>query len=290
MPLYLISSTQPLWDATELQWNTLIHQHPLPTTPGWVINHGLETSHVAASTYFDRCLFLLTQCIQLLPRASATRVNLVPSFSDIDIDRIQIPALFTNTATAHAYMALHYTPLHVVLSVSGDSWVFNKKVLRPSSFSQHQKQLAIWRDSANAVVAVAFAARALRIFLDLDQQPSYQRAAVATGVNNRPHKNISDFWGIYVCALICWAFGHTGRNAADLRGSTREAAVQWLKQASRMAPTQIMSLAGRSHAQGAIGLAKEFLERECLGGRSILLADAAGVLTKLDEGGSCVRF
>lgn len=57
-----------------------------------------------------------------------------------------------------------------------------------------------------------------------------------------------------------------------------------------MAPTQIMSLAGRSHAQGAIGLAKEFLEKECLGGRSILLADAAGVLAKLDEGGSCVRF
>lgn len=236
---------------------------------------------------FDASILLAAHVLQLVPRASATRLDLIADASTVDIGSFPMVAAFSDSAVAFTYLALHYAPLHVVLSVSGDSWVFNRKVLRAASFAQHQKQLATWRDSGSAHVAVAFASRALRIFLGIyldDKSTPQSRTSSILG------RDISDFWGIYVCSLICWAFGHAGREGSNSCGPSRSAALQWLHAASSAQPGQIARVSGRRNAQGAVGLARELLERDCLGGRSILLADAVGVLRKLEDGDSCKRF
>lgn len=279
MPIFLTGDSRAAWDATsEEEWEAVYQGDQHTRTAGQVLESGLETSHVLSAPFLDLCLLLLTQSIKLIPRASQTRVDIVPDCSKIDIDKVEKPTLYTHTPSAYVYMALYYTPLHVVLSVTGDSWVFNKKVLRSTAFEQHKQQLAMWRDSANAAVAVAFATRALRGFLDIEPSEVLSKFKVAV------HKDISDFWGIYVCALVCWVFGRTDISPNNHQMPSREATLKWLQEASQLTPKQIEHLEGRTDAKGVIILAKEALEQMYMSSTCILLTDALGVLGKLEEG------
>jgi hypothetical protein len=125
--------------------------------------------------------------------------------------------------------------------------------------------------------------------------------------------DLSDYWALYVCALICWAFGHRARNGLESsqrnrersktdsgsgseRGDARQAnagggkvssdreAVAWLRMVSSMGPEQVVRVRGRREAGGVVGLVRRMLEWDCVGGRSRLYVDAVGVLKKLEEG------
>ncbi|CEJ88464.1 hypothetical protein VHEMI04729 [[Torrubiella] hemipterigena] len=288
MPVYLFTRSKAAWEASSIKkWRSMHTASHHAQIVGEVLSQSPATIREYQSCPFDASILLSAHVLQLPPRASATRLDLIADASTVDIDSFTMADIFSDSAVAFTYLALHFAPLHVVLSVSGDSWVFNRKVLRAASFAQHQKQLATWRDSGSANVAVAFAARALRIFLGIYLDDKSVAKSQTSSILGR---DISDFWGIYVCSLICWAFGHAGRDCAASGGPSRSAALHWLHAASGTQPGQIARLSGRRNAQGAVGLARELLERDCLGGRSILLADAVGVLRKLEDGDTCKRF
>ncbi|PTB70005.1 hypothetical protein BBK36DRAFT_1166207 [Trichoderma citrinoviride] len=297
LPIPLSMATLQLWDAQSYQEWSSIRQPAMPATVGATILETITAADIASIPAFDASLFLVAYVLQLPQRRSLTKINLLDDASSISMNHFRIMSLFPYSPIAMSHLALHYTPLHTLLSVSGDSWVFNKKVLQATDFMEHQRQLEKWRDSGSAAVAVAFASRALKLFLGLQRCASKDGSSgsVPTPPFQRPrqHKEISDFWGIYVCALICWAFGHVGgASRSETKAPTRRAAVQWILKASDMEPGRIqqMSEAERQVGSGAVGLARASLEKDCLGGRSILLADAVGVLKKLEEGDNYRRF
>ncbi|KAM5352211.1 hypothetical protein ACJ41O_004934 [Fusarium nematophilum] len=203
----------------------------------------------------------------------------------IRIDNVHIAKLFPGSAVANTYLALHHTPLYCLLSVSGDSWVFNKKVTELSAFAEHQKLVEQWRGSGTAAIATVFAARALKAFLGLGTQSTEVEGCEAEAGRPRkaPWADISDYWGIYVCALICWAFGHTDKRDTCTEAVSRELATQWIVAVAEMEPADVVGLAQRHEARGVVSLAREELAAECLGGRNILFADAVGVLKKLER-------
>ena len=217
--------------------------------------------------------------------------------------------LFTTSPRANTYLALHHTPLHSLLAVSGDTWIFSRKVLPAASFLEYQKRLRGWAsqhihpapatladgtDSMSAGKATIYAARAILGFLD----PS-QVGSVGTGTLNTA--DISDYWGLYACSLICWAFCHrvqkspekaraqhqeTGpRQDGGQQGVWGEKTVAWLQAlASMRRPEEAIRVRGQKEAVGLIGLVRRVLEKDCIGGRCRLYVDAVGVLKKLEEG------
>ncbi|KAH8709052.1 hypothetical protein HC256_008978 [Beauveria bassiana] len=283
----LSANTTKLWEATAMESWFNLNPQCTRLSVALAISQGYKPLDIQESSPFDASVLLAAYSLQFPSRQNPTRLDLIQDLSGVDMSQINVLNLFAHSAVANAYLALHFTPLHVVLSITGDSWVFNKKVLRLSAYAQQQSQLSRWRDSGSSAAAATFAARALVAFLSLGSDGS-RIAAVASS----PCYDISDFWGIYVCALICWAFGHVGKDGSDTGNdvSSRPAALQWLQNAAKLQPAQVQRLGGRRNARAVVGLAREALEREHLGGRSILLADAIGVLRKLDDRNSCKRF
>ncbi|KAK3383962.1 hypothetical protein B0T24DRAFT_518556 [Lasiosphaeria ovina] len=247
----------------------------------------------------------------------------------LSIDAEQrISALFRTCPTANVYLALHHTPLQDLLAVGGDSWIFSKKVLPATSFAVHQKRLKAWTEQhqrlasnnnyADAVAglsaakATMYAARAIVGYL--------QRAQPGTGLLWT--NDLSDYWGLYVCALICWAFaGHRMRgtstaplldprparqrrgsngggsggssptsrgpgNSGNAAAAADEEAMGWLEMAAAdgMRPEDVVRARGGREALGVVGLVRRRLENDCVGSRSRLYVDAVVVLRKLEEG------
>jgi hypothetical protein len=154
----------------------------------------------------------------------------------------RITTLFPACPIAATYLALHHTPLRDLLAVGGDSWVFSQKILPATSFHEHQKRLKIWvgntstSSSSSAgggsgggmsvVRATVYAARAILGFLErlpggggggYSTQLSSQGGQGGSGGGGKDpasawSADMSDYWAMYVCALICWAFGHTARS------------------------------------------------------------------------------
>ena len=252
----------------------------------------LTPETVASAPPMDRVVFLALEALRL-PRRSdvhsvdlSADINLSPSSPSPAIGRIR--NLFSASPIANTYLALHFTPLHDLLAVSGDSWLFSQKLLGAESFQQRQKRLRRWSGSRHAGAAAGFAAEALLYFLDHDKHDdnddddyhdfpatssavttvtqqtttiamtttstcttttknadgdSLDRAADSKGEieeeddddhhndtygedgrqrerrtrqhnkqqrrkRQKPLDDISDYWSMYVCALICWALSH----------------------------------------------------------------------------------
>ncbi|UKZ73335.1 hypothetical protein TrVFT333_000980 [Trichoderma virens FT-333] len=295
LPIPLSMGTLMQWDAQNYQEWSSIAQPAMPATVGATILETISAADIASIPAFDASLFLVAHVLQLPQRQSLTKINLLDDASSISMNHFRIMNLFPYSPIAMSHLALHYTPLHTLLSVSGDSWVFNKKVLQATDFMEHQRQLEKWRDSGSAAVAAAFAARALKLFLGLQRCVNKDgSASIPPQFQRTQQKEISDFWGIYVCSLICWAFGHVGNgnSRTEAKAPTRRAAIQWILKVSDMEPGRIqqMSEQEKQVGSGAVNLARASLEKDCLGGRNILLADAVGVLKKLEEGDNYRRF
>ncbi|KAK3402134.1 hypothetical protein B0T20DRAFT_451013 [Sordaria brevicollis] len=158
----------------------------------------------------------------------------------------RINSLFFGCPIANTYLALHHTPLHDLLAVSGDSWLFTEKVLPAAKFANHLRRLKAWAENhhhrpggntslptdmsdLSMVKATMYAARSILEFLS-PVSPGVSRYAPTKGAGreDRPSfwgNDLSDFWALYVCALIIWAFGHKARPvAAATAGSTRTVA------------------------------------------------------------------
>lgn len=100
----------------------------------------------------------------------------------------------------HTLMAARHTPLHTLLTVSGESWLFNQKLAQEGEFRAAKTELRQWvSDTDDVKKAMWHAVRALRYVLDNNNTA----AAAATNPSNMLQAN----WSIYICILICWAYG-----------------------------------------------------------------------------------
>lgn len=280
LPIPLSTSSTKLWGAPDHQvWGQLVGVSPPLETVNTTLSKPLTAEDVAAGPAFDAAI-LLGACALYLPRRqSLTEVDPTVRMH-MDGPKFCLASLFPQSGIANTYLALHFTPLHVLLSVSGESWVFNKKVLRATMFSEHRQYLDEWCRSGSATVAVTFAARALRAFLGVSRTADGSASSVEQrrGV---PWRDISDYWGTYVCVLICWAYGQGGEGDGDTNDASRRTGLQWILEASEMEPLQLGEWPQSRSTLAVVCFARDVLARDCLGGRNILFADSVGVLKKL---------
>lgn len=203
---------------------------------------------------------------------------------------------------ANVYLALHHTPLHDLLAVSGESWLFSQKVLEKSSFTGNKRRTKAWAGQHHAVSATIYAARAILGFLAAPRHNNSNNHVNNLGGGDEVTTclpDISDYWGLYVCALVCWAFGHSARRVTRVQGQVSTGdmgttngndddgeALAWLR---RVADAGWPGEAGpvivrREEGSGVVRLVRRRLERDCVGVKSRLYVDAVRVLKSLEEG------
>jgi len=365
-PVPLFGRSASVWAASSAEeWATILAADPGAGIPAFALpSEQLTPEYVMAQTPFDRMGILGVEMLRL-PRpqpatSGSTGSSPAPEVShsgsqlgadqqlrhlhsgghqpdgtqealSADVEE-RISKLFAKCPTGNTYLALHHTPLHDLLAVSGDSWVFSQKVLPVTSFLEHQKRLKLWSEqhsrlssassvggigSLSAAKATVYAARAILGFLEREQSSPYSGSSWSA--------DLSDYWALYVCALICWAFGHRARPApaADARqnhhyhhqhqrsssagsgtyspasrlstsaaAAADEGALGWLRMiaADNMRLEDVVRVRARREAAGVVGLVLRRLESDCVGGRSRLYVDAVGVLRKLEEGANWKWF
>ncbi|RYP81193.1 hypothetical protein DL770_005961 [Monosporascus sp. CRB-9-2] len=305
-PIPLIQFTDDLWSATTSEsWES---RKPRKTGPATLDQVTLTPEAVADAPPMDRATFAASELLRLPKRVDAQSLDLSVEVDRSSVERIR--KLFPDSPVPNTYLALYYTPLHDLLAVSGDSWLFTQKVLPEENFQQHQKRLKLWSCSQHASTAAGFAARALLIFLDTDNETTNvtdthdDDAEKEDGdIYGRRCNDISDYWSMYVCALICWAITHHAtRRAAAAGGGTGSVSpsrnanspgdgagrghsvVGWLRMVGSLGPGEVLDVRDRTEAAGVVGMARRRLEYEAAGSKSRLLVDALGVLKKLEEG------
>lgn len=282
LPILLPATTARLWNAqTARDWADLLSQCGKSKTLAEVSLEDSTERDIRASSPFDRAILLAAFTLHLTRRRSLNQVVGLDTVLDMEPAVGKIGSLFSGSGPANAALALHHTPLYFLLSVSGDSWVFNKKVPRASSFADHRRQLKEWCESANASVAMAFAARALKILLT----PCIHVDASSEAHISPTWDDLSDFWVVYVCTLIFWAYGSGKVKTNEEQEPTILDAWDYLTKVALLGPQDIQDQPDRQKARSLVALTRHILQKDCLGGRTILMADALNVLRKLEGGG-----
>ncbi|KAF4458020.1 hypothetical protein F53441_174 [Fusarium austroafricanum] len=286
LPIPLTATTEKPWEAENPQtWSRL----RIKKDPKTILSTNMEmlrAPEIASAPAFDTAILLAACSLSLPWRQSPAHIGPMEDASNFKPDRMPLSRVFPDSAVASTYLALQHTPLYSLLSVSGRSWVFNKKVTDFSVFAEHQRSFGTWCNSGTAVIATVFAARALKLFLRLKSSSSLGEDSEGESGRQQmiPLADISDYWGIYVCSLVCWAY-----SAEKERGKTnvavpREATKQWILTVADLEPSQLRAQGQHDGAQGVVSLVKEVLASDCLGGGNILYADAVNVLKQLERG------
>ncbi|CEI66905.1 hypothetical protein FVEN_g8554 [Fusarium venenatum] len=291
LPIPLTATTIKAWEAQDLQSWSKLQTIRAPKTISSTNLGVLSASDIASGPDFDAAVLLAVYSLFLPRRQSPPHISLVEDAAKFQLNMFPISKISPESAIASTYLALHHTPLYYLLSVSGKSWVFNKKVTDSDLFTEHQKLVEKWRISGTASIATVFAARALKIFFNMQCSPSQAECNRGEGCQTKttPLSDISDYWGIYVCALICWAFGTAEEQDKPRKGVTQKATKEWILRVASQEPSEVQTQSGRNGARGVVGLVRQMLSTECLGGGNILFADAINVLIRLEEeiAGNC---
>jgi hypothetical protein len=104
----------------------------------------------------------------------------------------------------HAYTALQHTPIRSLLIVSGESWLFGKKLENEDEFHAAKTHLREWVDSGKALTALWHATALLRVVFRVGPEIEVQSGSekgIEDGVKGMLHEQ----WCIYIAALVCWA-------------------------------------------------------------------------------------
>jgi len=293
LPIPLSDPTAALWEMQDAEaWVRSFGTSESPfgrllsnLSPG-----ELTKENVDCFSPFDRAVVLAAEALQLPRRPDPEimdRASMAHPTADPAVERIL--ALFPDSPLANAYVALHYTPLHDLLAVSGDTWVFGLKVKYQSSFKEQQERLRRWANSPAAAAATVHASRALTAFLE-----GGDRMTDGSGKERTWRDDISDYWGMYVCALICWAYGHPVGRRSGLAASenNEEDAMAWLRAMATGAAAGSDAEA-RERRRGAgrvVVLVRARLEEDCIGSKNRLYVDAITILKKLIEGANWPWF
>ncbi len=326
-PISLTGPSSALWEAMSSdEWMALLEANPSSGNPTFAQRAEVLTpADIESYPRFDRAAILALEMLRLPvhsggdaaplygqhptvqshphfdlqaqhPRGQFTTDPQLGSSISLEVEA-RISALFDGCPMANTYLAMQHTPLHDLLAVSGDSWVFSQKVLPVNSFLEHKKRLKQWADQAqqhhqqqqtslrtpgnnglegmSATKATIYAARALVAFFG--RVPIGTMAAGGLGSQSPPvgfldwNQDIGDYWGLYVCALICWAFGHRARAAGErsnsggggdrtppggLASSTAAdgEALAWLRMVAGMPVEDVARVRGRREAASVVGV------------------------------------
>lgn len=238
--------------------------------------------------------------------AGSTGLGLVngtnPDLASLGVEA-RISYLFPGCPVANTYLALHHTPLHDLLAVCGDNCMRSQKSLANKSIANNQKLIRLWVEQGqvspasqglnkSVVKATMYAARAL-----LDILGPEARLDVGEGNLGTTVCKISDYWAIYVCAIICWSSGHRPARGGEQIGSNVAAsdgeAFEWLRSAAHAQPGDTNAWAHVWASRGAIGivsLVRRRLELDLNGARSRLYSDAVAVLKGIEERANWIWF
>lgn len=242
-PVPLTGQTCKQWAATtaddwEMAAMSADLSMPLVFSPGVDV---VTADRLSRAPVLDIAVYLAGEVLRVLPRGGREEFG-QPAYADLTASD-ELQRLFSWSPMANTYTALSYTPLHDILAVSGDSWIFAAKVLTTERYNEHKARLQLWCQSRQAWAAAKFAAKALCSFLALgddgkspinpqttrtghlfnanafcpDTLGSAELAAGGSqGQATQPpnlarifdgviNYKISDYWAAYACALICWA-------------------------------------------------------------------------------------
>jgi hypothetical protein len=326
-PIPLTATSQTLWEATTPEeWEARIPTGLISLEPAVLMEGVVTPERIASAPSLDQAVFLASESLRMPRRSSFSGLDLSSPPDLTEVERIT--QFFPGSATANTYAALHYTPLHDLLAVSGDSWLFSQKVLPSLSFQQHQKRLKRWSASPHASVAAQLAAKALIAFISDNSNTNTTPPALPASRKSWNTNNISDYWALYVCSLICWALGYQATRGTAAAAAAAAAAASTPRTASVSSPLKTSSsssssgsldpessdaevlswlamvaggsaaadvpghvkVRGRGAIVAVVALARRRIEAEAVGGRSRLLVDAVGVLRKLEEGANWKWF
>ncbi|KAI0974185.1 hypothetical protein F4678DRAFT_424932 [Xylaria arbuscula] len=302
-PIPLTKPTQRLWAAQDSKtWEELVSSEPAQLDSVSLADEEITADHVATALPLDLAVYLASETLRLPRRSSASTIDISV---DLDLDpTMRICNLFSGSAVANTYLALHYTPLRDLLAVTGDSWLFSRKLLDPEDFQRRKFIVRLWSSSVHAGAASTFAAKALLAFFETNDNTGNRE-------DSADMSEISDYWSLYVCTLICWSInrttrGATGRGNADgaglsstsssnrnysASGKTESEAKAWLKMVASLSPeTASQNMRARREALAVVAMVRRRLEHESIGGKSKLLVDALRVLKSLEDDPNRARF
>ncbi|KAI1284123.1 hypothetical protein F5Y07DRAFT_394055 [Xylaria sp. FL0933] len=318
-PIPLTKHTQQLWQAPDLEtWEHLISSEPAQLDPVSLADEEVTANSVSKALPLDLAVYLASETLRLPRRSPASTMDIT---ADLDLDSTtRLCCLFPGSAVANTYLALHYTPLRDLLAVTGDSWLFSRKLLDQEDFQRRKIIVRSWSSSVHAGAAATFAAKALLAFLDTndnasnDHDPTERRRNQQQG-GSWNMGEISDYWALYVCALICWSINRTARgttitgpgnadgagfssasssfngNSAPSAGKAEGEAKAWLEMVASLSPEEASrNVRARREALGVVAMVRRRLERESVGGKSKLLVDAVRVLKSLEDDPNRARF
>lgn len=275
-----------LWNAANHRsWNSLAKHSPKLTYLSTALVPSLTAEDIAQAPPFDAAIMLAGCILQLRAVQNSGRMSSRNPNLSISPEVAHLRSLFRGSGTANAYLAFHHAPLHEVLSVSGDSWLFNEKILQPRIWNEHRKTLASWSTSNEATVAVYFAVRGIASFLNLSHETAEDVHAALVAGRLVTWTDISDYWGLYVCTLICWAWGQgvTTSRAERKTDASKRNAISWILAVGASDVQDLSEWAGRGQTRALVCLVQDILERGCPSGRNRMFCDAVSVLKKLGD-------
>jgi hypothetical protein len=192
----IFPSVGSLWSApTAEEWQS--RKYPLGLVNNAAKPLPVVLSDLLAGNFFTSDFFAEFVIISAL--ASQLPAHDHTAWSDIHSNNTQpeldnLKRLFPNSLISQTYIAISYTPLYDLLAVAGDTWVFGHKATPPPAFHTSQAQIGSWSSSLAAAYATHHACKILSLALSQPEGTS---------------RFLSDYWGLYVASLICWAFGHS---------------------------------------------------------------------------------
>lgn len=265
----LTGQTDSLWEAGSIEeWYAILEAEPTAATPQYLPRlDAMTPEDITKYSRLDQGIMLCAYFLELENQRRAASSSMGSSnHSEHDVSSAE--DLRTPTAASYAavlfkvdnydraatvfskslvapiadmYVALQHTPLHDLLAVSGDSWVFSQKVLEPTAFAEHQKRLRAWAEGRSTSFSSANTSPTTGMQQQQQQQPTSPITLGLEGLSSakatiyaartlvslldglhcqgpRPYVGcISTYWAIYVCALIIWAYGHS-RNISKASG------------------------------------------------------------------------
>ncbi|TVY82717.1 Zinc finger protein [Lachnellula suecica] len=281
---FFLPCSENIWNASNpSEWQ--VQQSQSDYTPQQLQLAGQDLSAQGAAfggTAFSEHLLVCFHAARLPNREDIGHTNdtqlLQPGIANL--------TFLTTSTLAQTYLALNYTPLHDLLAIAGDTWIFGKKITPPSAFHDASIRLKAWSSSPAAAQATLHACRVLS--LNLNCQASSDR--------------ITDYWSVFVCVLICWAFGHRFQTAAQGSGNIsrsssstslnvdehHNSADQYLSRMLALTASDLLAPATaalKGDTAGVIAAVRQRLELESVGGACSLLVDCIGVLSKIGRSG-----
>ena len=248
-------------------------------------NHARQDSHVDLSLQLARNVAYKSAC---LPKRSSDLLHIESSFDNTDQQLSGLTSLYPSCQLAHIHAALYCTPLRDLLAVSGNTWLFGKKIHPAQAFHDRQERLNAWLPSPIARQAAYHASQYLLSALvgDGPVPTSFHHLLETTF-------NMFDYWSIYVATLICWAIGTPKPQTAKpkpLLGHSRletlrHDSVRYLKGLQAPTNTELPRNMDVQDPSSLVELAIHRLNLENFGNKNALLVDAISVLKRIHAGG-----